>query len=101
MCHSNSFYFQHAAKAFSLESLFDFGLSSSSDKIEWEENQEGINIASPYLKTFLNDDQENHTLGDQNNDIKGHEDDKKYDSSTSETGSSDENIADPFAILEL
>ncbi|CAI9289390.1 unnamed protein product [Lactuca saligna] len=83
---------------------FDFGLSSSSEVFKEEENLEGNKHYSPPPNGTLKGDQGDKaqdTLGDDskptepNND--DNEDDKKYESSTSDTRSSDVNFADPFS----
>lgn len=91
------------------KACFNFGLTLSLDESEENKNPEGNKITSPRLKTTIDDDPENPTQGDKNSDDKGHDDsdddddvdDKKSESSFSDTGSSDENIVDPFSLLEL
>lgn len=61
-------------KPSSSKAHFDFGLSSSSNEMEGEDNQGENNTTSPRLETTIDGDQENITQGDQHNDDKVPED---------------------------
>ncbi|CAI9277347.1 unnamed protein product [Lactuca saligna] len=95
-------------KPSSLKPHYSFGLSYSSEELEEDENVEGNKHSSPPPKDNLKGDQENQVQGTLVDDSRplepnddGNEDDKKSKSSTSDTGSSDENVADPFSMLEV
>ncbi|CAI9268856.1 unnamed protein product [Lactuca saligna] len=94
-------------KPSSSKPFYDFGLSSSSSESKREEDIESNKHSS--LKVTLESDESNEAQAnpvdnsmpskphnDANND-----DQKTYESSTSDIGSSTENIEDPFALLEL
>lgn len=66
--------FNMLQKPSSSKAHFDFGLSSSSNEMEGEDNQGENNTTSPRLETTIDGDQENITQGDQHNDDKVPED---------------------------
>ncbi|CAI9277159.1 unnamed protein product [Lactuca saligna] len=99
--------FNMLQKPSSLIPFYDFSLSSSSEESKEEAHDEANKHTSP--KTTLESDQGNGAQANSIDDSKpskhhddvNNDDDKKSKSSTSGTGSSGENIASPFALLEL
>lgn len=91
----------------SLTPNYDFGLFLSSEKYKGEEEVEANKHSSPIV--ILENNQGNETQANPFNDSKTserHDDAKNEDfkqpkSSSSDTGSSGKNIANPFSILEL